>query len=330
LGFRSQRNSPNKTIPYIWFAQVLTTLRGAQLEGHITGATAAPAAECEKEDGDKKIKTIISNPEYNKWFAQDQQVLGFLFSSLSREVLRQVAGAKTAAQAWEMINDMFSCKSKAGSINVLLALTTTQKGPMSITKYIAKMRSLGDEMAAAGKPLDDELIAYIINGLNCDFDPTVEGLMATTRIAPFSVSHVYSQLLSYENRIRIRQAYLTTPANAANRGRRGGRGGNSRGGRSGGRGGTGAPNARRGRSNDTRPVCQMCHKKGHVASDCWHRYDDSYIPEERFGAAANYAYGVDTNWYVNIGATDHITSQLDKLTTREKYKGTDQIHTASV
>lgn len=326
----------------LWAAQILTTLRGAQLEEHIVSTTAAPAAEIEKEDGDKdkKTKIVIPNPEYKTWFVQDQQVLGFIFSSLSREVLQQVAGARTAAQAWNMIDDMFSCKSKAGTINVLLALTTTQKGPMSISEYIAKMRSLADEMAAAGKPLDEEeLVAYIINGLDSEFDAAVEGLMATARIAPVSISHVYSQLLSYENRIRIRQAYLTTSANAANRG--GGRGGrgSSTGNRGGGRGGfgrggrgRGAPSGAsqgRGRGNDTRPVCQVCHKRGHVASDCWHRYDDSYVPDEKLGGAATYAYGVDTNWYVDTGATDHITGQLDKLTTKERYKGTDQIHTAS-
>nr|AAK55460.1 putative gag-pol polyprotein [Oryza sativa Japonica Group]AAP54977.1 retrotransposon protein, putative, Ty1-copia subclass [Oryza sativa Japonica Group] len=326
----------------LWAAQILTTLRGAQLEEHIVSTTAAPAAEIEKEDGDKdkKTKIVIPNPEYKTWFVQDQQVLGFIFSSLSREVLQQVAGARTAAQAWNMIDDMFSCKSKAGTINVLLALTTTQKGPMSISEYIAKMRSLADEMAATGKPLDEEeLVAYIINGLDSEFDAAVEGLMATARIAPVSISHVYSQLLSYENRIRIRQAYLTTSANAANRGGgRGGRGSSTgnRGGRRGGFGrggrGRGAPSGAsqgRGRGNDTRPVCQVCHKRGHVASDCWHRYDDSYVPDEKLGGAATYAYGVDTNWYVDTGATDHITGQLDKLTTKERYKGTDQIHTAS-
>lgn len=111
----------------LWAAQILTTLRGAQLEEHIVSTTTAPAAEIEKEDGDKdkKTKIVIPNPKYKTWFVQDQQVLGFIFSSLSREVLQQVAGARTAAQAWNMIDDMFSCKSKAGTINVLLALTTT-------------------------------------------------------------------------------------------------------------------------------------------------------------------------------------------------------------
>jgi histone deacetylase 1/2 len=41
------------------------------------------------------------------------------------------------------------------------------------------------------------------------------------------------------------------------------------------------------------------------------------------------SYGVDTNWYVDTAATDHITSELDKLTTKEKYHGSDQVHAAN-
>ena len=41
------------------------------------------------------------------------------------------------------------------------------------------------------------------------------------------------------------------------------------------------------------------------------------------------SYGVDANWYMATGATDHITGELDKLTTHEKYNGKEQIHTAS-
>jgi len=38
---------------------------------------------------------------------------------------------------------------------------------------------------------------------------------------------------------------------------------------------------------------------------------------------------VDTNWYVDSGATDHLTSEPEKLTIRDKYGGHDQVHTAS-
>lgn len=41
------------------------------------------------------------------------------------------------------------------------------------------------------------------------------------------------------------------------------------------------------------------------------------------------SYGVDTNWYMDMGATDHIAGELDRLTVHDHYNGGDQVHTAS-
>ena len=41
------------------------------------------------------------------------------------------------------------------------------------------------------------------------------------------------------------------------------------------------------------------------------------------------SYGIDTNWYTDTGATDHITKELEKLTARNKYHDTDQVHTTN-
>jgi histone deacetylase 1/2 len=38
---------------------------------------------------------------------------------------------------------------------------------------------------------------------------------------------------------------------------------------------------------------------------------------------------VDPAWYADSGATHHITHELDKLTTREAYHDTDQVHIAN-
>jgi hypothetical protein len=40
-------------------------------------------------------------------------------------------------------------------------------------------------------------------------------------------------------------------------------------------------------------------------------------------------YGVDINWYTDSTVTDHITGKLDKLTTKDKYKGNDQVLAAN-
>jgi hypothetical protein len=50
---------------------------------------------------------------------------------------------------------------------------------------------------------------------------------------------------------------------------------------------------------------------------------------EKSAGIAYGSYGVETNWYTDSGATDHITRELDKLHVRDRYNGNEQIHTAS-
>ena len=251
---------------------------------------------------------------------------------------------------------MFTSQTRARSLNTRLALQTTVKGTMSVSEYFGKMKALADEVAATGKRLDEEdFIAYILNGLDGEFDSVVSAIGMKTE--PISVMEVYSQVLNFENRLKLRQEG-TASAHAASRGRGGfnpraggfsggggggpgrGRGaptgganfpgGNGGGGNSRGRGYTPARNRGNQQRVDPRPICQVCYKRGHVAAKCWHRFDENYVPDERHvAAAAQAAYAVDTNWYIDSGATDHITSELDKLTVREKYKGTEKIHTAN-
>lgn len=64
--------------------------------------------------------------------------------------------------------------------------------------------------------------------------------------------------------------------------------------------------------------------------ECWHRYgEDFVVPKEKSANAAANNYGVDTNWYTDMGSTDHITGALDKMVIRDRYTGGDQIHAAN-
>jgi hypothetical protein len=82
----------------MWSAQVLATLRGARLERYVNGKAVAPSEEVNEKTADGKVVTVV-NPAYEEWFAADQQVLGFLLGSLSRDIVAQVAISRTAAEA---------------------------------------------------------------------------------------------------------------------------------------------------------------------------------------------------------------------------------------
>lgn len=310
----------------LWKVQVSAAVRGARLQGHLTGATKRPPAEIAvTKDGATKKEP---NPAHEDWEATDQQVLGYLLSSLTREVLMQVATCDTAAEVWSAIEQMYSTHTRARAINTRFALTNTKKGNMSTPEYFAKMKSLGDEMATAGgRPIDEEeLIQYIITGLGEGYSEVVSAVCA--RVEPISVSDLYSQVLNFEARQAIYRGAQEVTVNVANRGgfSHGGRGnsnggqGGSRGGGDGGGHGRGNGGGGRGRGRtpggvDKRPICQVCFKRGHTAADCWYRYDEDYVPDAKHvAAAAVNSYGVDTNWYIDTGATDHVTGELDKLT----------------
>jgi hypothetical protein len=114
---------------------------------------------------------------------------------------------------------------------------------------------------------------------------------------------------------------------SANYAWRGGRGNHGRG-RSRSRGRGGAPGSSD-RSNKTsswsQPICQICGKTSHIAIRCWYRNDESYNEDPPSADVASTSYTIDTDWYNDTEAMDHITSDLDCLTVHERYNGGEQV-----
>jgi hypothetical protein len=83
-----------------------------------------------------------------------------------------------------------------------MALTTTQKGSLTVAEYISKMKVLADDMASAGKKLDDEdFISYILAGLDAKYNSIVSSIVGHVESIIFA--KLYSQLLAYENRLDL-------------------------------------------------------------------------------------------------------------------------------
>jgi hypothetical protein len=90
--------------------------------------------------------------------------------------------------------------------------------------YLDEINGLYDEMAAAGKPLDNlDVFSHILSGLDEEYDGFVASITALIKAEKnVSLSDVYSQFMSYEARMESRKSSDGLSVNTATRGGHGG------------------------------------------------------------------------------------------------------------
>jgi hypothetical protein len=226
-------------------------------------------------------------------------------------------------------------------------LVTLKKGKTFVADYFQKFTCLTDTLAAVNQPLNDfEAISFLIAGLGTDCDSFVTSV--TTRVEPLTIEEIYGHLLAHEQRIQHQLSSVDVSlagANFAAKGKppRGGRGTRfSSSGRGYATSNTGRsstplhslPFRGRGRghgfSSSPRPVCQVYNKAGHIALDCYQRFNTSFQrdspPNPHAFMASPQALADQTCWYLNSGASHHITSDLANLNLKaEEYTSLDQL-----
>lgn len=79
----------------------------------------------------------------------------------------------------------------------------------------------------------------------------------------------------------------------------------------------------------SKPTCQVCQKIGHVALQCYHRFDQAYQYEPPRSMSTHYTNSqslTDKEWYPDSAATNHIMSDFQNLNiSTDIYSGFDQI-----
>uniref|UniRef100_A0ACD5V3W7 Uncharacterized protein n=1 Tax=Avena sativa TaxID=4498 RepID=A0ACD5V3W7_AVESA len=340
----------------MWKAQLLAFLRTHKLLGIVNGQEPAPVKTIDTTTGtgDSAVTTKVANAAYTAWYSKDQAILGGILATVSEDLLPHVMAATSAAEAWGQLERMFASRSRARLNQIRAQLATPKRPDMSGQNYFKLKKTLGDTLAAIGHPLHaDELIAYITSGLGADYESLVSSLNVKANL---TLDNMYSYLVGFEHRQSIYnppdlQIGSNSSANYVGSGRQQGRGGGYQGGQGGGQGRNGGGYGRRSggnygggqgggqgrnggggggrRGGGGGGVCQLCGKTGHVALKCFRRFDATFHGEEEQPSAnvagTSSGYQVDPNWYSDTGATDHITSDLDRLSFRERYNGNDNV-----
>ena len=318
----------------LWRAQILPYLKGQHLFGYIDGSISPPPQFLSPTTDNPQPET---NPSFLTWQSQDQLILSALISSLSENILAYVVKRPTSRDVWTTLERMFTAQSRAKSMHIHYQLATLHKGDSSVADYYHQFTNLIDTLAAIDQPVPHhEQLSFLLVGLGSEFNFLVTSVK--TQFHPVPLEDIYGHLLSHELRLSHNQPSVDLSNASANFVHKGtsnqsGRGRSS----SNFHSNRGRPNWNnqrgrgRGRSNfsntSNRPVCQVCHKIGHVALQCYHRFNNSYTMDttpQMQALLATQQQVVDPNWYPDSGATHHLTHDLANLNVRaDEYSGSE-------
>ena len=173
----------------IWSSQIVPVLKSHDLMGFVDGSEPCPS---------KSLDGSL-NPAYILWNKKDQYVLSWINATLSDKVLASVYGITSAREVWSSLANKFASQSRTRVHHLKRKLQTLHQGSMKCTDFLEKAKLVSDELAAVGKPLeDDDLMSYIVSGLNPSFNPFITSLSFATRDKNVSFEDFQAELLSYE------------------------------------------------------------------------------------------------------------------------------------
>ncbi|XP_050115944.1 uncharacterized protein LOC126593845 [Malus sylvestris] len=191
-----------------WSALFGPIFRRYKLIGIIDCSEPCPAPFLCDSNGNR---TSTPNPAYESWYEKDQNILIWLNSTLSEDILPFTVGVSTSRELWRILEQRFAAGSDTHIHQLRSQLQSCQKGNMSISAYFQKLKELSTALAKAGAPVSDrDLITIILNGLPDDFEAFVDAVNLC--IDQTSVDELHGLLLSKEISIARKKKVIGSPA----------------------------------------------------------------------------------------------------------------------
>lgn len=139
------------------------------LLGYVTGGTPRPPSTTTVRNGDQV--TEAPNPKFIKWVRNDQNVLSWLFGSLSEDALRSVYGLHTSQEVWFTLAKKYNRVSATRKLDLQRRLNNLSKEGKSMTQYLSEAKAICDQLASIGCALTDpEKIYGVLHGLGQEYE----------------------------------------------------------------------------------------------------------------------------------------------------------------
>ncbi|KAB2605268.1 hypothetical protein D8674_004985 [Pyrus ussuriensis x Pyrus communis] len=193
-----------------WSYQFGSVLRGYDFFDHFTGDSVCPPKfVITSELG----VTNEINAAYKEWVKIDMALLSLLLATLSDDAIEYVVGCKTSHEAWTALQDRYMSVSKASVNHLKAELHTMQKGGDTIDKYLLRLKTIKDQLQAAGEKVsDNDLIIAALTGLPSDYDMIRTVILAQD--STITLKEFRAQLIGAEKTIETRMQSLVQSMSA--------------------------------------------------------------------------------------------------------------------
>lgn len=173
----------------LWKGQVLPIAKGFSMMGHLDGTQEAPSKTKTEKDAEGKV-IEISNPEYEKWYARDQQVIAWLNSTLSPAIIAEnidLIQVSSANEVWLELEKAYTAQTKVRAMHLRNELQNCKRDGKSINEYLSKMKGFFDQLAIVQHAVaDDEKVRYVLNGLGDEYKMFVTSVLAKPPVPSYA------------------------------------------------------------------------------------------------------------------------------------------------
>ncbi|KAI0501131.1 hypothetical protein KFK09_016074 [Dendrobium nobile] len=175
----------------IWRAQISKVLRANGFESHMHPPSPLPPLL------DRSDVSNFSNPAHSSWLLTDQNLAVAICSTISSPILPYAIHLDSTFEIWQTLETRFQSTNRSKVIQLKNALHHISLKNSTVTQYLSEIKSLVDQIPAAGSAVDTEdIVLYILNGL----PPSYQSFKTSIRtmLSPISLDNLYALLLSEE------------------------------------------------------------------------------------------------------------------------------------